>query len=269
MDFLAMLPPEIREMVADGMSRVENLTEAEYERKKVDDYNASEGTLTGYDCPVCHNKGLIMFLDKEGERRLRDCQCMAQRRSIRYLARSGLSKVLDTYSWDRWKTPEQWQEEFVNAAKEYAAEPKGWFMAAGKPGTGKTHICTAICGDLLRKGYEVRYLLWREFTTQAKAVLTDDEAYRDLVEPYKRVPVLYLDDLFKTGKGQEPTTGDCNLAFELINSRYADPTKITLISTELTAERLLDIDEAIGSRIYERAKDNYFDLSNRKNWRMK
>ena len=177
--------------------------------------------------------------------------------------------MLDAYSWERWEAEESWQKVFLQSAKEFAENPKGWFMASGRPGTGKTHMCTAICGDLLRKGYEVRYLLWREFTTQAKAVLTDDEAYRELVDPFKRVPVLYLDDLFKTGKGQGPTTGDCNLAFELLNARYADPTKITLISTELTADRLLDIDEAIGSRIIERAKDNYFDLSNRKNWRLR
>lgn len=202
------------------------------------------------------------------EHKLRPCKCMAHRRSLRYLARSGLSQVLDTYSWERWTVAEPWQNTFLKSAQDFAENPKGWFMASGRPGTGKTHMCTAICGDLLRRGYEVRYLLWREFTTQAKAVLTDDEAYRELVDPFKRVPVLYLDDLFKTGKGQGPTTGDCNLAFELLNARYADPTKITLISTELTADRLLDIDEAIGSRIIERAKDNYFDLSDRKNWRL-
>lgn len=270
MDFLALLPAEIREQIASHTSKVESLTEEEYEQLKVQSYNDSPGTLTGYDCPICHNKGDIMELDPETlDHILRPCKCMAQRRSLRYLARSGLSQVLDTYSWERWKAEEPWQEVFLQSAKEFASSPKGWFMASGRPGTGKTHICTAICGDLLRKGYEVRYLLWREFTTQAKAVLTDDEAYRDLVDPFKRVPVLYLDDLFKTGKGQVPTVGDCNLAFELLNARYADPTKITLISTELTADRLLDIDEAIGSRIIERAKDNYFDLSDRKNWRLR
>lgn len=269
MDFLATLPPEIRDVLIDHISQESPLTEAEYEQLKVDQYNDTPGNLQGVDCPICHNKGDVMILDPETlERKIRECKCMAQRRSLRYLERSGLSKVLDIYSWDAWVVKEPWQRTFVDEAKAFARNPKGWFMASGKPGTGKTHMCTAICGDLLRSGYEVRYLLWRDFTTQAKALLTEDEEYRELVTPYKTVPVLYLDDLFKTGRGQDPTVGDCNLAFELINARYADPTKITIISTELTVDRINDIDEAIGSRIFERAKENYFDLSRRKNWRL-
>ena len=245
------------------------MTDEEYEQFKVDSYNETPGNLKGYDCPICHNKGDVMILDPVTyERKLRDCKCMAQRRSLRYLERSGLSNVLELYSWDRWVAKEPWQKLIFDRAKAFAADPQGWFVASGRPGTGKTHICTAICGDLLHKGLEVRYLLWRDFTTQAKALLTEDEEYRELVNPYKTVPVLYLDDLFKTGKNQEPTTGDCNLAFELINARYADPTKITIISTELTVDRINDIDEAIGSRIFERSKDNYFDLSHKKNWRL-
>ncbi len=268
MDLLALLPPEIREGIG-AISQESLLTKQEYAQLKADGYNAMPGSLTGYDCPICHNKGMVMYVADDGECRLRDCECSAKRRSMRYLARSGLSQVLDTYSWDTWECREPWQQKVLDSARDYAEHPEGWFLAAGRPGTGKTHICTAICGELLRRGREVRYLLWREFTTQAKAVLTDDEAYRDLVEPMKRVPVLYLDDLFKTGKGQEPTAGDCNLAFELINARYADPKKLTIISTELSVPAILDIDEAIGSRIYERAKGHYADLSGRKNWRMK
>lgn len=239
----------------------------ELDQQLVDGYNASDGTLTGINCPVCRNKGDIMYL-VDGERRVRPCQCMAQRRSLKYLERSGLSKVLDTYTWERWQAKEPWQETAIRIARDYADHPEGWFLAAGRPGTGKTHLCTAICGDLLRAVREVRYLLWREFSVQAKAVVNEDDAYRDLVEPFKRVPVLYLDDLFKQGKGTAPTAGDCNLAFELLNSRYADPSKLTIISTELSMPQLLDVDEAIGSRIYERSKGHYLDLSGKKNWRL-
>lgn len=266
-----MFPPEIREGIGETLreSRLTDLSIEELEQQIVDGYNATEGTLQGYDCPICHNKGDIMTFDPETlERKVRDCQCMAQRRSLQFMARSGLGNVLDMYSWDRWQCREPWQEKALKAAKDYAAHPEGWFLAAGRPGTGKTHLCTAICGDLLRGCREVRYLLWREFCVQAKAVVNDDEAYRELVDPYKRVPVLYLDDLFKQGKGTAPTAGDCNLAFELLNSRYNDPQKLTIISTELSVPQLLDVDEAIGSRIYERSKAHYLDLSGKKNWRM-
>ena len=268
MDILALLPPEIREGVG-AISRESPLTEAEYAQLKADGYNELPGDLEGYDCPICRNKGRVMYVAEDGECRLRDCECGAKRRSMRNLARSGLSQTIETCTWDTWQSREPWQEKLYRSARDYAENPKGWFMAAGNPGTGKTHICTAICGEFLRNGKEVRYLLWRDFTTRAKAVLTDAEAYQDRVEPMKRVPVLYLDDLFKTGKGQEPTTGDVNLAFELINARYADPRKLTIISTELPISAILEIDEAVGSRIYERCKSHYADLSGRQNWRMK
>ena len=242
----------------------------EYERRMVEICNSEPGNLEdGIDCPICLNRGYSLVLDRNGNRAARECSCMKQRRSLRYLEQSGLSKVLGIYTFEAWEAKEPWQEHFLEAAKSYAENPQGWFVAAGRPGTGKTHLCTAICGELLQKGKEVRYLLWRDFVTQAKSAVTESEEYRELMEPYKRVPVLYLDDLFKTGKGQTPTDGDCNVAFELLNSRYADPEKLTIISSELTMGTLLDVDEAIGSRIYERSKGHYVELAGKKNWRLK
>ena len=74
-----------------------------------------------------------------------------------------------------------------------------------------------------------------------------------LIEYYKDVDVLYIDDLFKTGKAygeevQKPTAGDINLAFEIINSRVAQNKK-TIISSESTIFELFDIDEAVAGRI--------------------
>lgn len=116
---------------------------------------------------------------------------------------------------------------------------------------------------------DTRYMLWRDVSVQAKAVVNDEEAYSKIVEPLKRVTVLYIDDLFKTGRGQAPTVGDVNLAFEILNARYNDSRKITIISTELPMEELLNIDEAVGGRIYERSKGNYLDFCGRENWRLR
>lgn len=69
------------------------------------------------------------------------------------------------------------------------------------------------------------------------------------MEPLKKVKVLYIDDFFKGSV----TSGDINLAFELLNSRYISPDKITIISSELTIEQILKYDAAIGGRIAERA----------------
>lgn len=272
MDFLSLLPPEIAAEIETQLGESNPLSTTadplEYERQMAELSNRQPGSLTGLDCPLCLNRGYSIVVNSQGNRVAKDCSCMKQRRTLKNLEKSGLAKVLNIYTFDTWQVKEQWQLHFLTVAKDFSERPKGWFCVTGRPGTGKTHLCTAICGELLQKGMEVRYLLWRDYSTQAKAVVNDQDAYLELMEPYKRVKVLYLDDLFKTGKGQDPTTADCNLAFELLNARYADPDKLTIISSERTMGNLLDIDEAIGSRIYERSKDHYVDTSGRKNWRM-
>lgn len=240
------------------------------EQRRADTLNHTAGNLDAsvVDCPECLNRGYIAFVDGAGMLRTRDCQCMAKRKSLKRIQRSGLSELLQRYTLDTWNEREPWQKSLSDMVKQYAADPSGWFFLAGRPGTGKTHLCTALCGLLMDKGLEVRYMLWRDFSTRAKAVIGDEATYKHLVEPMKTVPVLYVDDLFKTGKGQAPTTGDVNLAFEIMNARYNDGRLLTVLSSELTIEKLLDVDEAVGSRVYERSKSHYADLSNRANWRV-
>ena len=55
------------------------------------------------------------------------------------------------------------------------------------------------------------------------------------------------------GKKSPPTQGDLNLAYEIINNRY-NGRKLTVISSELTMAEILQLDDAIGSRIAERAR---------------
>ena len=156
---MSFLPQEARDGIGEILreSHLTELSMEELEQQIVDGYNASDGTLQGLNCPICRNKGNVMILEPETlARKVRPCKCMAQRRSVRYLEQSGLSKVLDIYTWDAWQCKELWQAQALQAAQAYARHPKGWFLATGRPGTGKTHLCTAICGDLLRNGYEVR-----------------------------------------------------------------------------------------------------------------
>lgn len=194
---------------------------------------------------------------------------MVRRKNERRIRVSGLGEMLQRYTFDTWVSDAKWREKAKTVAVRYAENAVGWFVAAGAVGSGKSHLCTAICGRLMEQGMDTRYMLWRDVSVQAKAVVNDDEEYSRIVEPLKQVRVLYIDDLFKTGKGQSPTVGDVNLAFEILNARYNDSRKITIISTEKSIEQLLDIDEAVGSRIYERSKGYYLDFRGRENWRLR
>ena len=221
------------------------------EQMRVDAYNETVGTLSDYDCPICKNKGYVACL-KDRKMVLKICECMKRRISMQRLEKSGLVELLKTYTMDSYKTDRPWQKTAKKKALDFVDAGKGWFVISGTSGTGKTHLCTAICGMLLEKGYDVRYMIWREEAPKLKASVNDRDAYERAMNELKNCGVLYIDDFWKGNV----TEADINLAFELLNARYNDRRKITIISGERSIEKILDIDQAVGSRIYELAKGN-------------
>ena len=228
----------------------------------VDDFNNSVGDLTGYDCPLCKNKGQIAVLrPDEDDEAYKACECMQIRRNLKT---SGLETVLREKTFDTFEEYTRTHTELAMQAKRYAKNPRGWFFLSGKNGTGKTHLCTAIVGRLLENGIPCKYMLWREEAPKLKANVNEKD-YAAMVEPYKTVRCLYIDDLFKGGV----TQADINLAFEILNHRYMREDLLTIISTEKSIEAILKLDEAVGSRIYERAKENgLFEITKWGNYRL-
>ena len=258
-----------------------DMTPREYEQFKVDGLNNTPGSRNeedGYNCNICKNKGFVVKLvdheDGSFHQVATDCKCTEIRNSIMRMKRSGLKDIIKDYTFEKFEDAEPWQKAVKAAAMEYAKNPHGWFFLGGQSGSGKTHLCTAICRDFLLAGRSVRYMLWRDDVVKIKGLVTDAEEYCKLIEEYKRVEILYIDDLFKTGKAadnstQKPTPADINVAFEIINYRYNNPNLLTIISSELSEDELLDIDEAIGGRIYERAKSFTIAKDRNRNYRIK
>lgn len=240
----------------------------DYEQMRCDVYNQQIGTLNEFDCPICRNKGTIFYL-RDGCITSKDCECATKRKSIQRIRRSGLENMLSENTFDTWETLNEWQNTAKAVALKYVNDAETeWFLAAGKSGSGKTHLCTAICGALIEKGEDTKYMMWKSESTRIKAFANDAEEYEHLIKPLKEIRVLYIDDLFKVGANATPTTADLNLAFEIINHRYMAKLK-TIISTERSLDDLLDLDMAIGGRIYERCKGYYLDFSNKPNWRLR
>lgn len=244
----------------------EPMSPKEYEQFRADGLNATEGTRhleDGYHCNLCKNKGFIVKVveDDAGNYHqvMSDCKCVPTRNSIRRMERSGLKNIIKDYPFEKFEVAEPWQQTLKTAAMEYAANPEGWFFVGGQSGAGKTHICTAICREFLLAGRRVKYMPWRDAVVSIKANVNDPVVYHSVMDTAKGVDVLFIDDLFKTGKGADgaamkPTAADINVAFEILNYRYNNPLSVTIISSELSEDELLDIDEAVGGRIYERSK---------------
>ena len=233
-----------------------------------------DGCSDLYDCVVCKNKGVIWEVKEiqqtlptgealtEYERVATMCECMPHRKKKRRIFKSGLSRLLENNRLDNFETAEDWQKKLHTSAKCFLDNPnRTMFFVGGQSGAGKTHICVAICGELLDSGADVHYMQWRNEAPQLKAIVTDYEEYQRKIDFLKNIPVLYIDDLFKMGKveGQaliKPTTADINLAFEIINSRLYKGDRATIISSELSLKELISIDESIAGRIAEHTIKN-------------
>lgn len=236
---------------------------------KADTLNKTKGDLKGYDCQECLNRGYFMKVREDGTTYTEKCSCMDVRKSLKDIEQSGLKNMLDEYTLEKWQEPERWQMLARQMILKYVENESGWLFFGGNPGIGKTHLCTAACNLLLQKRFPVKYVIWKEFSTKAKGAIMDSKSYEKYVIPMLEAKVLYIDDFFKTKKGEIPSSGDVNLAFEIINARYNDTNKMTIISSERTIKQIVEVDESIGSKIYWRAKGFTANLTKAENWRLK
>ena len=270
---------EVLERINGSETTFKPMSLREYEQYKVDGLNATEGNRheeDGYNCKICKNKGFIIKLresrDGSFSQVMADCKCADVRRSILRMKKSGLKNIIKDYTFDAYEATEDWQKAIKAAAMEYAANPEGWFFLGGQSGAGKTRLCTAICRDFLLAGHQVVYMLWRDDIARLKGLAMEPDKRQAMIDRFKTAEVLYIDDLFKTGKGQDrkvqwPTGPDITTAFEIINYRYNNPALLTIVSSEWSEDELVDIDEATGGRIFEKARTISIARDRKRNYR--
>ena len=235
---------------------------------RVDAYNAQPGTLTGYDCKTCRNKGMIAEI-RDGYEVMCLCSCMKTRDTLRRIHESGLESLLRICTFQNYTAEQPFQQHILQCAKAYLQERHRWCYIGGQTGCGKTHICTAIVGGMIRNGFSVRYMVWREASTQLKAALTAGSSAAQIAA-YKEADVLYIDDLFKTSSTAEVSGADVRLAFEILDYRARNQ-MLTILSTEWLLPQLRQIDGAIGGRIIQMSKGYAFEIrpDNQKDYRLR
>ena len=242
---------------------------------EVDSHNAREGSLNidhldadgklvrgdGIDCEICMNKGhvYVVMIDEHGDaqRFYKSCECMKRRMAARRIRESGMEQAIQRYTFQAFETGEEWQARMKMTAVNYLQEGVkngAWMYIGGQSGSGKTMICTAAAGGMLRK-MAVRYMAWPHEAQGIKAVANDAEKYRTLVEPIQEADALYIDDFLKPVLGRDGSDGnataaDMKLAFDILNIRYLNR-KPTIISSEWFSSELNALDEAVAGRISE------------------
>ena len=217
-----------------------------------------------YECAKCKDLGYILNPETN---RYKICECEERKKYQRILEKSGISENFKKIGFKEFETKTEWQKKAKSEAVDYVKNfgdieksRNNSIAFLGNCGAGKTHLSIAIANNLMSKNIGVLYMSYREAVTKIKQVITDDEVYNKQISRYKNARVLLIDD-FAKGK---TTEADVNIMFEIINYRYLNAKPI-IISSELTQDRLLNFDEAVGSRIIEMCKSRICEVVGVKN----
>jgi DNA replication protein DnaC len=146
------------------------------------------------------------------------------------------------------------QEQFsraYQAAKAFAAEPKGWLVLSGPSGSGKTHLAAAIVNDRIARGQPAFYITTPDLLDRIRASFNPDSEmpYDEFFDQLKSDSLLVLDDLGV----QSATPWAKEKLDQLLTSRFnsESPTVIVAITpleqmddrlrTRLTDSRLCQV----------------------------
>ncbi|WP_298482006.1 DnaA ATPase domain-containing protein [uncultured Ruminococcus sp.] len=185
------------------------------------------------------------------------CNCLKIRQCLQNIQKSGLSDALERMTFDSYQCSEPWQEQAKQTAQEYTrALGSPWLYLSGQSGAGKTHLCTAVCGVLLKRVVQVQYTMWRDICREMQSFQKREDCFRKLMG----WEALYIDDFLKTSNPRK----ELDIAFEIINGRYASG-KRTILSSEILLQELLRLDAALAGRIRERCGNGTFVVQISKN----
>lgn len=206
------------------------------------------------ECEKCGGTGWIDY-EKDGYEYGRPCECRAAKIIELQLKASGIEyaeyaeKTLETF-----KADTEMAAKMKRMAEEYLADrPANGIGYFGKSGTGKTHICIAICQELTRRGEGAhKYFSYRTEIQRLKALAYNEPEYFRQMDGWTSCDILYIDDLFKFAKDRQGNiySQDLQITYDIINTRYLNRSR-TIFSSEYTVNDIKNIDSALGSRIYE------------------
>ena len=142
----------------------------------------------------------------------------------------------------------------LNAALEFAEEPRGWLVFIGPSGVGKTHLGAAIANSCIEKGRPVLYISTPDLLDHLRSSFgpNSELPYDDLFQQVRNASLLVLDDMGT----QSATPWAKEKLDQLINHRYANrlPTVI------LSSVSLQDLDDRMRSRLLDSSLCQVFEI---------
>ncbi len=201
-----------------------------------------EEASVGSVCPVCKGAKFVHPLLPSGKpdySRVVPCRCTQQELDEGHQARlqqySNLGS-LTRLTFDnllpqgRSENPTS-QEQFsraYQAAKAFAAEPKGWLVLAGPSGCGKTHLAVAIANYCIKNNRPAFYITTPDLLDHLRSTFSpsSETPYDESFEQVRNTPLLVLDDL----GAQSSTPWAKEKLDQLLNHRFSNQLPTVIVS---------------------------------------
>lgn len=216
-----------------------------------------------YRCPKCQDHGAIIVIDEDGYETTTFCECYYAKRAARAKERNGIAGLFRTKTLRNFRSDTEEQKLAKKQARKYIANySTESLIVCGHVGSGKTHIAVAVAAELEKKDIRVMFLDYAEIIQKLEELKGFNQ--NDYLTRIKNADFLVIDDLLKTGYTEwngayKLKTFHKEIVYKIVNYRYNNK-KPMIVTTELNIEKMLLIDEAIGSRLMTMAGDNTIEF---------
>lgn len=189
------------------------------------------------------------------------CECQSeswkQRQKEKLRAFAGLPVGLETCTFEdmAWHPPNLTDRQatrfkrVANYCRDYAlgTVDERWLLLAGSIGWGKSHLAACIVNKRLERNEIAKFLDFPSVLQELRAGF-DDNSYGAILESYKSVPLLVLDDVgAEYQKANEGMSWSQEQLYLILNHRYANRME-TIITTNVMPSKL-------DARIADRMQD--------------
>lgn len=253
---------EIRELYSESKKLIVDIAKTELDGKTAVDlkeqYNANRDKIANllvslgyskqdlkpkYSCVRCKDTGVVAG---------KDCECLKKEISRLMAKLSGVDianfpKFNEDYScFEDEKSAKKIYELMFKFVKELDSVSKDNVLLVGDTGVGKTHLMQCMASLAIQKGYMVKYTTAFNFNQEMlKYHIANLDAKEDIINPYLKSDILFIDDLGSENKINSVTN---EYLYLVLNERMLNHKK-TVITTNLNLKQIQD---SYGERIFSR-----------------